>query len=167
MSRCGRTGQLEALVQGELSAPRALELRTHARTCQVCRHELRWAETEKTLFTQRAVRDEVRGLWAKTKWAQPPRRRAVPAFAVALAAAVLAMVLARPVTSAVSAPGFEQISGELLMTLDEAALMTPTRPDDFGSAELEASLGACLIMTPGNGGIACTPGFFASFAPGD
>ena len=75
MSRCGRTSQMEAMVLGELSAPEALELRNHARSCQVCRHELRWAETEKTLFTQRAVRDEVRGMWAQTQWARAPKKR--------------------------------------------------------------------------------------------
>jgi hypothetical protein len=87
-----------------------------------------------------------------------------PAFAVAFAAAMLLVVLYRPVSGAVAVPGAEPIAGELLMTLDEAALMTPANPSDFSSAALEASLGACLMMTPGNGGIACTPGFFASFA---
>lgn len=164
MSRCRRTEKLEALVLGELSAPEALELRNHARSCSVCRHELRWAETEKTLFAQRAARDEVRGLWAQTKWARAPRQKVAPALAVALAAALVLFAVARPAARSSPSPSFEAYDGELLMTLDEAALMTPARPDDFTSAQLEASLGACLMMTPGQGGVACTPGAFASFA---
>lgn len=163
MSRCGRTSQLEALVLGELTAPEALELRTHAQHCLVCRHELRWAESEKSLFTQRAVREEVRGLWAQTKWAKKPERKLGPAMALALAAAVLLVVLVRPAPALSPAPT-PNIPGELLMTLDEAALMTPAKPDDFSSAELEASLGACLMMTPGQGGIACSAGAWASFS---
>jgi hypothetical protein len=146
---------MEALALGELSAPEALELRTHARSCQVCKHELRWAETEKSLFTQRAVRDEVRNMWAETKWARPPRKKLAPAmFAAALAAMLLAF-LARPTLSYAPQAMPMGDDGALLMTLDEAALMTPAEPADFSSAELEASLGACLIMTPGHGGIAC------------
>jgi hypothetical protein len=154
MSRCGRTAQMDALALGELSAPEALALRTHARSCQVCRHELRWAESEKALFSQRAARDEVSELWAQTKWAKKPRRTLAPAFAAALAVAVMLVVIARPATRSSSNTSAE-ISGELLMTIDEAALMTPASPSDFSSAELEASLGACLMMTPGHGGIAC------------
>ena len=75
-------------------------------------------------------------------------------FAAALAAMFLAF-LARPTLSRAPQSISMGDDGALLMTLDEAALMTPAEPSDFSSAELEASLGACLIMTPGHGGVAC------------
>lgn len=166
MSRCGRTSLLESLVLGELSAPEALELRAHAQRCVVCRHELRWAETEKTLFAQRAARDEVRGLWAQTRWARPKKRRLLPA-AVATAAAALLFAFIQPARAPQPVAAVPEVPGELLMTLDEQALMTPAKPDDFSSAELEASLGACLIMSPSRGGYVCPPGLLASFATGN
>lgn len=64
MSRCGRTSQLEALVRGEVPGPVASDLRAHAKSCAVCRHELNWLESESSLFRQRAGRDEVAHLWA-------------------------------------------------------------------------------------------------------
>lgn len=93
MSRCTRTAQLDALVQGELSAVEAGEVRAHADACLLCRHELRWLEAEAQLFRQRAGREEVEHLWkdvaARSGLAASPR----PLWALASLAAALLVVV--------------------------------------------------------------------------
>jgi hypothetical protein len=95
MSRCGRTAQLEAVALGEASPQQAHELRSHAKHCALCRHELNWLESESSMFRQRAGRDEVAELWkgvaARRGLATP--QRAWPRVLVAMAAAAVLMVL--------------------------------------------------------------------------
>jgi hypothetical protein len=53
MSACKTFEMLDPLVQGELDDVSATAVRSHARQCSVCQHELRWLETEVRLFAQR------------------------------------------------------------------------------------------------------------------
>jgi hypothetical protein len=95
MSRCGRTAQLESVALGEAPTALANELRSHAKHCALCRHELNWLESESSLFRQRAGRDEVAELWkgvaARRGLAAPPRQW--PRVLVAMAAAAVLMLL--------------------------------------------------------------------------
>lgn len=95
MSRCGRTSQLEALVRGEVPGPVAMDLRSHAKSCAVCRHELNWLESESSLFRQRAGRDEVAHLWAgvANKRGLNESRPWTRVLVAMAAAAVLALVV--------------------------------------------------------------------------
>lgn len=94
MSRCGRTAQLESVALGEAPAALANELRSHAKHCALCRHELNWLESESALFRQRAGRDEVAELWkgvAERRGLAAPRPW--PRVLVAMAAAAVLMLL--------------------------------------------------------------------------
>ncbi|MFT3710281.1 MAG: hypothetical protein QM817_21855 [Archangium sp.] len=95
MSRCGRTSQLEAVVRGEVPGPVANDVRAHAKTCAVCRHELNWLESEASLFRQRAGRDEVAHLWAgvANKRGLEEKRPWARVFVAMAAAAVFALVV--------------------------------------------------------------------------
>ena len=95
MSRCGRTAQLESVALGEASPQVANELRSHAKHCALCRHELNWLESESSMFRQRAGRDEVAELWkgvAARRGLEAPQR-AWPRVLVAMAAAAVLMLL--------------------------------------------------------------------------
>jgi anti-sigma factor RsiW len=91
---CGRTHLLEAMVQGELPATSADELRAHANGCAKCHHELNWLLTERKLFRTRAGREEVQQLWSAVSQRVDPRRaaRQWSRVAVAFAASLLAVV---------------------------------------------------------------------------
>ncbi|MFZ5445915.1 MAG: anti-sigma factor family protein [Myxococcota bacterium] len=97
MSRCGRTQQLEAVVSGEAPAALCAELRAHATHCPLCQHELNWLESERTLFRQRAGREEVARLWdgltARQRASQGRRWGRV--LAAMAAAALLALFAGR------------------------------------------------------------------------
>lgn len=138
MSRCGRTSQLEALVQGELRGGLDVDLRAHAKQCAVCRHELNWLESERSLFRQRAGRDEVAELWAENE-----RRRGVtperPWGRVLMgmaAAAVLAVVVGTGSPRSVSVASSTE-------PLETDALMSPALmlDDDAPCSKLPSGMG--------------------------
>ena len=160
MSRCGRAASLEALAMRELDAAEAVALRAHAEACPTCRHELRWLESERALFAQRGARDQVRQLWDE-RFGAPPRphraRRVLVAAGVA-AAALLALRLEAPAGRAPEPPPVAR-AAEPLMTLAHTEVLA--------AADLESSLGACLVMSPGAEGGACGPSLPASFHLGD
>ncbi|MBX7100251.1 MAG: hypothetical protein K1X89_21220 [Myxococcaceae bacterium] len=101
---CRRTEQLDALVLGELSAPAARELSAHAARCAPCALELRWLESERALFRQRAARAEVGALWRTL----PERRRPQRASWAALVAFAASALLVWGVQRLVRAPGVPQ-----------------------------------------------------------
>lgn len=132
---CGRTHLLEAVVSGEAPGLE-LEVRAHAASCALCRHELNWLLTEKALFRQRAGRDEVTHLWRGV--AQRTSRSQVRPWSRVLvglaAAAVMVVGLGRvtqvsyrshDVALAASAPNeSEPLSSEPV--LDERCSKLPT-----------------------------------------
>jgi hypothetical protein len=145
---CGRTSQLESLVADEV--PRALqaELRAHALSCAVCRHELHWLETEATLFRQRAGRDEVDSLWEGTPWRKPARggRRRSAVLAVVASMVVLVWQGAER----------EPPPASLLVadSLQSDALMSPVLSPDAR---------ALCSTLPSGMGFRCSPSVPASF----
>jgi hypothetical protein len=110
MSRCGRTSQLESLLSHE-----SPELRTHARTCAVCRHELNWLESEATLFRQRAGRDEVAHLWAGVQARSKPVSHPWPKMFAALAAAAALLLVTAP-SRRVAVTDEEPLESDALMS---------------------------------------------------
>lgn len=148
MSRCGRVEQLDALVTGEVSGARADELHRHASSCSVCRHELRWLQSERALFAQRAARDEVDDLWQqlKARTGHTPRKAAVARVLMGVAATVLLVLSAG--TRLGSAQRFSyDLSAEAPMSVE---LMS-----------VDPTFGACF--SPGFG-LACGPALPASFS---
>ncbi len=127
MSACGRTAQLEAVVAGEAPAALANELRAHAVGCPRCRHELRWLESERALFRERAARDEVGQLWAgvaeRRGLAAPrPWSRVLLGVAASVALLLVAGRVAVGRSGAGDAAGFAEPVGM------SEALMSPALP---------------------------------------
>lgn len=152
MSRCGRTHLMEAVALGEASPEVAQALREHATGCPRCRHELRWLETERQLFRQRAGREEVEALWrgvTARAAVQAPRRRG--RVLGALAASALALLgVARFSASPLTARPVAVEEGEL----ESSLLMSPVV-----LVEAEAP---CSRLPTGLG-FSCGPAVPASF----
>jgi hypothetical protein len=127
MSRCGRTAHLEAVALGEASPAIAHELRTHAKQCALCRHELNWLESESAMFRQRAGRDEVAELWkgvAERRGLAVPHR-SWPRMLVAMAAAAVLMVMvgrSAPAPVSMATDGSHAVAEE---TLESSMLASP------------------------------------------
>lgn len=148
MSRCGRAGKLEAAVMGELPAAQGQELLAHAEHCKSCHTEKAWLETEKALFRQRAVRDEVQKLWAgveQRSGRQAGRQRRWSGFALAVAASLLFML---------------GISGRMVETRSEATAEHPagsfeSMSFEVMSADFQVGRGSddppCTRLKPGVG----------------
>lgn len=124
MSRCGRTQAMEAVALGEVTGARADELRAHAQGCPLCRHELRWLESEAALFRERAGREAVAHLWAgvaKSRGleARRPWPRVLAAVAAGLVLLFAAARVAAPqgaVDATAQAEEAEALESPLLMT---------------------------------------------------
>lgn len=143
---CGHSHLLDAVVAGEANAQTVLEVRAHAHGCARCRHELNWLETERSLFRQRAGRDEVAHLWAGVKPVghAPPRRLALLALLAAGVVAVLGL-------SRITGPHFTSGASELSATLQSEPL--ESLPDEPA---------ACSVLPRGLG-FQCGPAVQASF----
>jgi hypothetical protein len=153
MSRCGKTEQLESLVMGTLSAAHSTELEQHSRHCAVCHHELNWLKSEQVLFEHRIARHEVERLWAgfAAKRAAPARQSSFARWALAMAAAVVALV----------GVGSRLQSSSHLDTRSSFETSAP-----MSLEEMSRDLGPvrdCSELQPGTG-FACGPFLPASFA---
>lgn len=121
MTRCARAQHLEAVALGEAPLSVDADVRSHVKQCASCRHELRWLETESTLFHQRASRDEVATLWSgvaeRRGLAEAPWRwsRAVMALAATVALMVGLGQLTAP-RSAGSSAAAEPLESDALMS---------------------------------------------------
>lgn len=156
MSRCGRTSSMEAVALGEITGPRADELRAHARTCALCRHELNWLESEATLFRHRAGREEVAQLWsgvAASRGLDAPRpwTRVLAAMAAGL---VLLLGTGRLVSSTAPLDAEARAAAEA-EALETEALMSPVLFTSTG--------GEACSRLPSGTGFRCEPAVPASF----
>jgi hypothetical protein len=146
---CGRTHLLEAVVSGEAPSLE-VELRAHAASCALCRHELNWLTTERALFRHRAGRDEVAHLWKGVASAAPPPPRPWARLMVELAAiAVLVVGLGR----------LTQVSYRPA-DLAAAALEAPNESEPLSSEPL---LDERCSKLPTGLGFHCGPAIPASF----
>ncbi len=145
MSRCGKTDQLEAMVMGELTATRTVELEMHTSRCAVCHHELNWLKSERLMFEQRLAREQVQQLWEgfAAKRAAPIRHRRWARVALAVAASVILMMgLSSKVHSGQIVAS--ESSFELPMSLEEMS-----RDTSRGCSELQPGMGfACGPYLP-------------------
>lgn len=158
MSRCGRTNHLEAMVAGELGVTTERELRAHADTCTRCRHELRWLESERRLFRQRASREEVSELWqGVSRRSGPQVGRPWVRVMVALAASLLvALGLGR--LTLPRHPSAHATAGELSGGVD----WSEASEGGFSSLQPESALTVCSTLPEGLG-FHCGPAVPASF----
>lgn len=124
MSRCTRLAQLEAVVEERTPAAVRHELEAHAQTCAVCRHELRWLESERSLFRQRAGHEEVARLWAgvEAQAKPPPPARSARVLAGLAAALALAVGVPRVLPHPAALPVHADAAG--FTADDEGALMS-------------------------------------------
>jgi len=112
------------MIIGEVSPVIEAELRAHARSCALCRHELNWLASELSIFRQRAGRDEVAHLWkgvAQRSGLEAPR--SWPRVLVAMAAAAVMVLMVgriepRPVSLATDGTVSEE-------PLESSMLMSP------------------------------------------
>jgi hypothetical protein len=159
MSRCGKTAQLEAAVQGSALEAQRAELLAHAEHCAVCRHELNWLRAEVVLFEQRRQRDEIDRLWKGVAQRSTARAGGLRRGLMATAAMMLvglglgARLVAHP-SAVESLGGGLQMSMESRPPVDLSAVLA--------SVERGPALGACVMMTPGVG-IACDADRRATF----
>jgi hypothetical protein len=152
MSPCGRTQHLEAVVLGETPSAVAAELRSHAKHCALCRHELNWLESESAMFRQRAGRDEVAHLWkGVAQRSGLEQRRPWGRVLVAVAAAVALVFVGRgsPGRASLAANGSRPEE-----TLESSMLMSPAL---FFEADEPCS------KLPSGVGFQCSPVVPASF----
>jgi hypothetical protein len=116
---------MEAVALGEVTGARADELRAHAAGCSLCRHELRWLESEAALFRERAGRETVAHLWAgvaQRRGLEAPR--AWPRVLAAVAAGVVLLLAAsRVVPVRAGDAALAQAASE--ETLESPLLMSP------------------------------------------
>lgn len=148
MSQCGRTHLLDALSARELSSPIEAELRTHARQCARCRHELNWLESERRLFRHRAGRDEVAALWQGVEARAPLTRSPTFNRLLVALAAVLFVVLGVSRRTFTSPADVEPSTP--MMTVSSDAL-APQSVDELGVFESSEDAPACSQLTPGLG----------------
>jgi hypothetical protein len=147
---------MEAVALGELTGSRADELRTHARSCALCRHELNWLESEASLFRHRAGRDEVAQLWAgvaASRGLDAPRPW--PRVLAAMAAGLLLLVGAGRLVSTATPLSADARAAAEAEALETEALMSPVL---FTTAADEA----CSRLPSGTG-FRCEPAVPASF----
>lgn len=135
MSRCNKTHLLEAAVRGETPLE---PLEAHAEDCPRCRHELRWLETERKLFRERAAREEVELLWEGVEKSGVLRRRAGARRTLfALAAGLLLVVGAGrlAVTAPSSSAAMDASVSEQLEGLMTENAFSPERAELCSRAE--------------------------------
>ena len=144
MSRCGKTSKLEAWVDGALNDSDSAALQLHVEHCAVCMHEHRWLSAEKTLFSQRAEREQALPEWSRFE--QEPSRRKLWAMTAAVAAGWVLFVLAQW-----TPPHVAHVS---------AASLEAEMSQEISSVEVDV---ACRSWFGGVGD-ACGPTVLASFA---
>jgi hypothetical protein len=157
MSRCGKTEQLDAMVAGELAPAQSNVLVAHAAGCAVCTHELRWLQTEHTLFAQRVARAQVEQLWEATARRRSRFSRVRQGFLAAAALMLIALGL--------RAGNDEHISMAPLVFATAGDAMSVELSNQLATtlSSLDFERGACRDLL-GENGFACGPALPASFA---
>ena len=150
MNDC-RPEELEALLDGELSAPRLATLAAHLEGCARCSRENAWLVAERELFAQRALREaEPRALWsAVDARAHGPRHRASTErwrrVGLGVAASLLLLVTFGPRGASPPPHSFAPVASGARSFSDELGFS----PDpQSGIVTLEQRYGACLVATP-------------------